>query len=203
MKAGFRFIRDNGQITMRIIYFLPALFASLPLASYAESYTIDAEHSVVRFSVSHFLFLTTHGSFSKTSGKITLNRADGNGSVDIVIAADSINTDHAKRDENLRSENFFSTTKYPLMTYQSSAIQFINDTPAIVEGNLTLLGVNKPVMLTISSFKCGTDSADKQERCNATARTQIKRSDFGMTYALPLIGDVINLTFEVAAFRVQ
>ena len=167
----------------------------------AESYTLNTEHSNARFSVSHFLFLTTPGRFDKISGKITLDRIAKNGSIDVAIEAGSINTDHAKRDENLRSPNFFNTAKHPYAHYKSSAIQFINDTPASVEGTLTLLGVSKPVTLTISAFKCETGSPGTKERCSATASTQIKRSDFGMKYALPLIGDEIKLMFEIEASK--
>ena len=178
------------------------LAATLPFPTCAtESYTIDPEHSDLRFSISHFLFLTTHGRFDKISGKVALDRVAKNGSVDIDIEASAINTDHAKRDENLRSPNFLNTTKYPLIDYQSSAIQFVDDTPASVEGKLTLLDVTKPVTLTINNFKCDTRPTDMKELCSATASAQIKRSDFGMTYALPLVGDEIKLEFEIEAYK--
>ena len=178
------------------------LLIALPFSTYAaENYLIDAEHSDVRFSVSHFFVLTTPGSFDKISGKITLDRVAKNGSIDVVIEGGSINTNHAKRDENLRSPNFFNTAKYPNVHYQSSAIQFINDTPSSVEGTLTLLGVSKPVTITISAFKCDSGSPGTKERCSATASSQIKRSDFGMKYALPLIGDEVKLMFEIEASK--
>lgn len=178
------------------------LAATLPFPTCAaEIYTIDPEHSDLRFSISHFLFLTTHGRFDKISGKVTLDRVAKNGAVGIDVEASAINTDHAKRDENLRSPNFLNTTKHPLIGYQSSAIQFVNDTPTSVEGKLTLLDVTKPVTLTINNFKCDTRPTDMKERCSATANAQIKRSDFGMTYALPLVGDEIKLEFEIEAYK--
>ena len=178
------------------------LAATLPFPTCAaEIYTIDPEHSDLRFSISHFLFLTTHGRFGKISGKVTLERVAKNGAVDIDIEASSVNTDHAKRDENLRSPNFLNATKYPKISYQSSAVKFINDTPASVEGQLTLLDVTKPVTLTINNFKCDTRPTDMKELCSATANAQIKRSDFGMTYALPLVGDEIKLEFEIEAYK--
>ena len=178
------------------------LAAILPFPTCAaESYTIDPERSDLRFSISHFLFLTTHGRFDKISGKVTLDRIAQSGSVDIIIDADAINTDHVKRDENLRSPNFLNSPKYPKIIYQSSAVKFINHNPASVEGNLTLLDVTKPVTLTINNFKCDTRPTDMKELCGATASAQIKRSDFGMTYALPLVGDEIKLEFEIEAYK--
>lgn len=178
------------------------LLAALPfIARAADDYTIDAANSFVRFSVSHFFLLTTHGRFDKISGRIMLDHAAQNGSLYVAIEANSINTNHAKRDENLRSENFFNSTKYPIVIYQSSAVQFSNNIPARVEGSLTLLGVTRPVALDISALSCEPRSTDKKELCRATASTQIKRSDFGMAYALPLVGDEVKLMFEIAAYR--
>ncbi|MDO8412184.1 MAG: YceI family protein, partial [Gallionellaceae bacterium] len=68
----------------------------------------------------------------------------------------------------------------------------------------TLLGVSNPVTLTIHAFKCGIDPMDplkKQEKCGADASTQIKRSDFGMKFALPNVGDEVKLVFEVEAYK--
>ena len=186
---------------MNYLYCILMLLAALPITTRAaDDYAIDAANSYVRFSVSHFLILTTHGRFDKISGRVTLNRTAQNGLLDVAIEASSINTDHVKRDENLRSENFFNAAKFPRVTYQSSSVQFTNNIPARVEGNLTLLGVTRPVALDISSLSCEPRSTDKKELCRATASTQIKRSDFGMAYALPLIGDEIKLMFEIAAY---
>ena len=178
------------------------LVATLPFpACAAESYTINTKHSYARFSVSHFLLLTTPGYFDKISGKVTLDRVTKNGSVEVNIEASSINTDHAKRDEDLRSPNFFNVVQYPRISYQSSAVKFINDIPASVEGVLTLHGVSKQVTLAINTLKCETDPADKKERCSANASAQLKRSDFGMSYSFPLIGDEIKLVLEVEAYQ--
>lgn len=177
------------------------LLASLPLAAHAESYTIDPPHTYAHFSVSHLGFSTMQGRFDKSSGKVTLDRAAKSGSVNIEIETASISTGFAKRDDHLRSPDFFNAAEFPRISYKSNMIKFNGDTPASVEGNLTMAGVTKPVTLTIDAFKCGANPMNKKEECGAAASAQIKRSDFGIKYALPGIGDDIKLVFEVEAYK--
>ncbi|MEO6422599.1 MAG: YceI family protein [Candidatus Nitrotoga sp.] len=178
------------------------LLASLPFAAHAaDSYSIDPQHTFAHFSVSHLGFSTMHGRFDKNSGKMTLNRAAKSGSVDFTIEAASITTGFVKRDDHLRSPDFFSVVEFPNLTYKSSAIKFKGDTPISVEGNLTILGVTKPVTLTILSFKCGNHPMNKKELCGADASAQIKRSDFGMKFGLTNVGDDIKLVIEVEAYK--
>jgi polyisoprenoid-binding protein YceI len=181
------------------------LAASLPLAAHAaDSYTIDPPHTFPRFMISHLGFSTMEGRFDKTSGKITLDRAAKTGSVDIAIEAASVSTGFVKRDDHLKSTDFFSAVEFPTITYKSNSVKFKGDAPASIEGNLTLLGVTKPVTLTIDAFNCGADPMDpmkKKQKCGAAASAQFKRSDFGMKTFLPGIGDDIKLVFEVEAFK--
>jgi polyisoprenoid-binding protein YceI len=178
------------------------LAASLPLAAHAaDSYTADPMHTYALFSVSHFGFSTMHGRFDKSSGKVTLDRAAKNGTVDITIDAASISTGYDKRDEHLKSPDFFNVAEFPTLTYKSNSITFKGDVPVSVPGQLTLLGVTKPVTLSIDAFKCGTNPMSKKEECGAAATAQIKRSDFGMKAFLPGVGDDIKLEFEIEAYK--
>lgn len=178
------------------------LFASLPLAALAaESYTVDPPHTYAHFSVSHLGFSTMQGRFDRSSGKVTLDRAAKNGSVEIAIDAGSISTGWAKRDQHLSGPDFFNAAEFPVVTYKSSAVKFKGDNPSSVEGTLTLLGVSKPVTLSIDAFKCGTNPMNQKELCGAAASAQIKRSDFGMKYGLPGVGDDIKLVFEIEAYK--
>ncbi len=178
------------------------LAASLPLAAHAaESYTVDPMHTYALFSVSHFGFSTMHGRFDKSSGKVTLDRAARNGTVDITIDAASVSTGYDKRNEHLKSPDFFDVAEFPSITYKSDSITFKGDTPVSVPGKLTLLGVTKPVTLTIDAFKCGANPMNKKEECGAAATAQIKRSDFGMKAFLPGVGDDIKMEFEIEAYK--
>lgn len=188
------------MLKQKIIFTL--LLATLPFtAKAADSYVIDPQHTYGHFSVNHLGFSTMHGRFDKTGGTIILDRAAKSGSVDVTIDASSISTGFVKRDDHLRSPDFFNVAEFPSLTYKSSAVKFKGDTPVSVEGNLTLLGVTRPVALTIVSFRCGNHPMNKKELCGADARAKIKRSDFGMKFGLPNVGDEIVLEFEVEAYK--
>lgn len=183
---------------------LTVLVASvaLPLSAMAaDSYTVDPAHTYPHFSISHLGFSTMHGRFDKTSGTVTLDRAAKSGSVEISIETSSISTGFAKRDEHLKSPDFFNAAEYPAITYKSTAMHFKGDTPTSVDGNLTILGVTKPVTLSIDEFNCGTNPMNKKEECGAGASAQIKRSDFGVNYGLPAVGDDVKLVFEIEAIK--
>ena len=178
---------------------------ALPLSAHAaDSYTVDPAHTYPHFSISHLGFSTMHGRFEKTSGTATLNIAAKSGSVELTIDSASLSTGFAKRDEHLRSPDFFNVAEFPAITYKSTAINFKGNTPASVDGNLTIMGVSKPVTFTINAFHCGIDPMDplkKKEKCGADASAKIKRSDFGVKYALPAVGDEVKLVLEIEAVK--
>ena len=87
------------------------------------------------------------------------------------------------------------------MTYKASNVKFNGDNVASVEGNLTLLGVTKPLTLVMESWKCGPHPASKKEMCGGNVHGSFKRSDFGMKFGLPLVGDEIKLWVEVEGYK--
>ena len=173
---------------------------TLPVLAIADSYTIDPTHTYPNFKISHLGFSTMHGRFGKTSGKITMNRDKGSGSVDVVIDVASIDTGMRKRDDHLRSPDFFNAVEFPQMTFKSNEVRF-SGKGATVTGKLTIRGVSKTVVLDVPSINCGTHPFNKKQVCGFDATTQFKRSDFGMTYGLPGIGDEVRLEIEVEAFK--
>ena len=189
----------------RCSLFALLIASSLPLSTQAaDSFTIDPDHTFPHFSVNHLGFSTMQGRFDASSGKVTLDSAAKKGTLEFSVKSASVNTGHAKRDEHLRSPDFFNAAEYPSITFKSTVIKFEGDKPASVEGNLTLLGVSKPVKLNISAFNCGLHPMDPTKKkfvCGADVNTQIKRSDFGMKYGVPAVGDDIKLVFEVEAIR--
>ncbi len=179
-----------------------ALAALMPLSVLAaDNYTIDSSHTYPNFTISHLGFSTMHGRFDKTSGTVTLDRAAKKGSVEVSIETASISTGFAKRDDHLRSPDFFNAAEFPAITYKSTTMHFNGDVPDSVDGNLTIMGVSKPVTLKIDSFNCGVHPMSKKDVCGAGASTQIKRSDFGVNYGLPAVGDDVNLVFEIEAVK--
>jgi polyisoprenoid-binding protein YceI len=181
---------------------LVLLLAALPFAAHAsDSYTVDPPHTFAHFTINHLGFSTMHGRFDKSSGKVTLDTAAKTGTVEISIEATSISTGFAKRDDHLKGPDFFNSVEFPSITFKSSKITFKGNAPASVEGELTMLGVTKPVTLTVTEFNCGNNPMSKKYECGAGAVAQIKRSDFGMKAFLPAVGDDIKLEFEIEAIK--
>ena len=183
------------------------VLAAVPLAATAasETYTVDPLHSSVLFAIDHLGLSTIHGRFDKFAGKFSIDRTAKKGEVEVAIDTGSVDTNdndkgsrQRSRDEHLRSADFFNAAEFPKMTYKSTNVVFAGDNPATVEGNLTLLGVTKPVSLKLDRFKCNPATATAKERCGGDASGKLKRSDFGMSRGIPGIGDelVLTVSFE-------
>jgi polyisoprenoid-binding protein YceI len=180
--------------------------AAVPLtAGAADTYTIDPTHASELFAVEHLGLSTVHGRFDKFAGKFSIDRTAKKGDVELAIDTTSVNTNdndkgsrQRSRDEHLRSADFFNAAEFPKMTYKSTNVVFSGDNPTTVEGNLTLLGVTKPVALKVDRFKCNPATATAKERCGGDATGKVKRSDFGMTRGIPQVGDdlILTISFE-------
>ncbi len=187
-----------------------AALLALPVAALAapESYTLDPYHTYPNFTVDHLGVSTMYGRFDKTTGKVTLDRAAKSGSIDLTIDTASITTGDVDkgsrprtRDEHLRSPDFFNVAEFPRATFKSSKFTFSGDNPSAIDGDLTLLGVTKPLRLTVDRFKCNPASGNSKERCGGNATGKFKRSDFGMKYGVPNIGDEITLLVSFEATK--
>jgi polyisoprenoid-binding protein YceI len=185
--------------TKLLIATLVATLAAPALA--ADTYSIDPGHTHPSFEISHFGWSTQRGRFDKVSGKLTLDRAAKTGSVDVTIDVTSISTGVAKLDEHLKSEDFFNAAKYPTITFKSKKLNFTGDKPSSVDGEITLLGVTKPLTLAISAFQCAPNQFIKKEVCGADATGTIKRTEFGMAKYAPNLGDDVKLLINVEASK--
>jgi polyisoprenoid-binding protein YceI len=169
----------------------------------ADTYTIEPNHTYPSFEADHLGGLSTwRGKFTKSSGSITLDRAAKTGSVDITIDTGSIDFGNAKLNEHVMSEEMFDVAKYPKATYKASSIQFKGDKPAVVNGELTLHGVTRPVKLVIDSFKCMPHPMFKREVCGANAIATFSRSDFGIDYGTRMgFSPEVKLAIQVEALK--
>ena len=189
-----------------------AVLAALPLCAVAapESFTIDPYHTFPYVDVLHLNTTLIRGRFDKTTGKMTIDTAAKTGSVDLAIESASWNSGDGDkgarpraRDEHLRSPDFFNAVEFPRITYKGAASKWNGDAPAQIDGELTMLGVTKPVSLTIERWKCQPDprTAGKRYMCGGNAHGSFKRSDFGMKFGIPAVGDEAQLWLSVEAFR--
>jgi len=182
---------------------LATLLASLIAAPAcaADSYTIDSRHTWPVFEVNHMGFSTQRGRFNKSSGKITLDTAAKKGSVDITIETASLDMGFDKWDEHMKSEDFFNAEFYPTMHFASSKLVFDGDKIAAAEGSFTLLGVTKPLTLTVSNFRCAPHPMNKKQTCGADITATLKRSEFGMTKYVPAVSDEVKISVPVEAVK--
>ncbi len=177
-----------------------SMFMGLQPVNATERMELDASHTYPSFWVSHLGFSLMHGRFNQTAGYIEMN-GDKPVALDVVIQSDSIDTGHAKRDSHLRGKEFFNTTAFPTLHYRSKRIIRHDKTTATVEGELTLLGITKPVVLNVDSIACGTHPLNQKYTCGFGASASLKRSAFGMKAHLPAVGDDIKIRIEGEAAR--
>ena len=166
-----------------------------------EKFVIDSAHTYPFFEINHLGWSTTRGLFRKVEGAATLDFARKQGSAEIVIDANSLDTANAKRDEHLRGEDFFAVAQYPAITFKSDKLSFAGDKLVKADGQLTLHGVTKPVTLTFTQFKCGEHPVYKKHYCGADATATLKRSDFGITAYPGAVGEEVKLSIQVEAAR--
>jgi polyisoprenoid-binding protein YceI len=183
-------------------YLIVAALALLPIKSImAADYTIDPAHTYVSFAINHLGFSTMRGKFVRQSGSLQFDPAAKQASVTIEIDASSIDTGHGKRDAHLQSPDFLNAVENPTITFKSTGATWNGDKPATLTGDLTILGVSKPVTLTITSMVCGPNPFSKKETCGFDATASITRTDYGVNYGAPAIGEVLDLQIEVEAIK--
>jgi polyisoprenoid-binding protein YceI len=172
--------------------------------SLAATYNVDPAHTSVQFRVRH-LFTTVTGRFESFDGKIIFDdKAPAQTRVDGAIDAATINTNVKKRDDHLRSADFFDVAKFPKITFQSSGVTDLDPSgkKGKMQGTLTLHGVSRPVVLDASFLGKGKDPGG-HERAGFHGTTTINRKDFGLTWnkALEsggfLVGDEVTIEIDV------
>lgn len=174
-----------------------------PLAAHASTWEVDAAHSQAQFSVRHLMVSNVRGVFTKVTGTVNLNDADlTKSNLDVQIDASTIDTREAKRDEHLRSPDFFDVAKFPKLTFKSTQITKQGEGKYSVAGDLTMHGVTKPVTLATELSAEIKDPWGNTKR-GATATATISRKDFGLTWNKALeaggvaVGDEVKITIDV------
>lgn len=167
----------------------------------AQSYTVEPRHTHISWAVSHFGTSTFRGKLNKTSGKVVLDAAAKTGSVEIAVDPTGSLSGDDRLDKHLQGEDFFNPLKFATAAFKSTMVEFNGQAPSRIEGNLTLLGITRPVTLTVTSFNCKMHPVLKKDFCGADATATIKRSDWGMKYLVPNIGDEVRLDIAIEAIK--
>lgn len=172
-------------------------------AQAADRYVIDPEHSNIVFLIDHLGFSRMIGQFQTFEGEFVFDPEGVQLShVNVTIQTASIDTDHEARDENLRSPDFFNTMEFPRMTFVSREVERTGERSGKLIGDLTLLGTTQRVTLHVTFNQAGPNPLDESVYvAGFSARGAIRRSDFGMKYAIPLVGDEVELMIEIEGRR--
>ncbi|HET9447459.1 MAG TPA: YceI family protein [Steroidobacteraceae bacterium] len=158
----------------------------------AAEYTIDPSRTLVSFEM-RSLGTTQRGEFSGATGTVMLDSAEQRGEIDIVIDARSLKANTAATAKFVSGPSLLNTAVHPQIAYQAQHIVFSGGRPARIEGELTLLGVTRPVALHVSDYDC---NGQVDERCTLVATAYVKRSKFGMTRYRMFASDEVKLAIQ-------
>ncbi len=188
-----------------MLNFLNASLAATILfgsAEAADKFVIDPTHSVVQFSVDRFGFNNVMGQVPIVDGVVTLDDdAPEKSAVHVNMNLSGLASGDATRDEHVKGPFWFNAEKFAAASFRSSAVRLTGPNAAEVDGVLSLHGAEAPVTLTVTLNKRGADPATKKEAAGFSATARLKRSDFGMTTALGMVGDEVEITIEALAHR--
>jgi polyisoprenoid-binding protein YceI len=175
-----------------------------PSDAMADEWKIDAEHSEVGFKVRHMMVSWTRGSFGKFEGTVSYDPGTPESLVvEVTIKTKSVDTDNSKRDDHLRSADFFDVGKYPEMTFKSTKATAAKDGSIALLGNLTLHGVTKEVTLDVEPMSDVMTDPWGNVKIGTSASLRIARKDWGLTWSKSLdgggvvVGDEIRITLDI------
>lgn len=177
---------------------------AIPIVGQAATWDIDPAHTNAQFAIRHMMISTVRGSFTKVSGAVNLDEQDPTKStIEATIDAASIDTHNEKRDQDLKSPNFFDVAKYPTITFKSKKIEQAGEGKFKVTGDLTIHGVTKEVVLNVEGQPNPFKDPFGKNRIGGMATTKINRKDFGLTWTKALetggvlVGDDVDITIDV------
>lgn len=184
-----------------------ALAAAAALAGPAlaapEEFIVDRGHTFPTFEVLHLGISTQRGRFERTTGRIVLDREARTGTLTIEIDTRSVSTGNPLLDEALRGEDFFAVDKHPKMVFEAGRMEFEKGEPRRAQGELTLLGVRRPVAISIERFGCTRRPFFVRTTCGADVVATLSRSAFGMTSYPAFIGDEVKVVIQIEAVKTE
>lgn len=173
----------------------------------AGTWTIDGAHSVAEFAVKHMMVSTVKGRFQTIRGDLQIDGANpSNSRVEAEIETASVDTGQEQRDAHLRSEDFFGSEQFPLMTFRSTSVEQVADDEWKVSGDLTIRDVTRLVVLD-TEYEGQIRDAFGKQRAAFTATTAINRKDFGLNWngvieaGGVVVQDKVKITLHIAALQ--
>ncbi len=174
------------------------LFFAVPGIIQAGTWTIDPAHSSAQFSVRHMMVSTVRGEFTKLSGTVELDEKDVTQSkVEAIIDATTVDTRNERRDGHLKSADFFDVANHPTITFKSGKVEQAGGGRLKVEGDLTIRGVTRKVVLDVEPLSPAVKDAKGNLHSGTSATTRINRKDFGVSWNSTLDGGGVVVSDEV------
>lgn len=165
------------------------------------TYAVEPSHTQIVFAYDHMGFTNNMGVIAQPTGTLTLDKANPAASkVSIEVPIANLTTGIPALNEHLAKPEFFDVAKFPKATFVSTGVKTDGPTGATITGNLTIKGITKPVTLDAEFYGAGANPMNKKENIGFVATGTIKRSDFGMGMAVPVVGDAVELKI-IAAFQ--
>ena len=195
--------RPSARATLATGLLLAALHAA-PAAAAPMEYRIDPEHLTVGFMVDHIGYASVLGQFLEAQGSFVFDEDTRTLSdLEVTIEADSVFTNHADRDGHLRADDFLAAGDHPTITFVGRSSEATGPRTGRVTGDLTLRGVTNPVTLDVTWNRSGPYPFGDNYVLGVSARTVLRRSEFGMTYAVDngWVGDDVEILIELEAIR--
>jgi polyisoprenoid-binding protein YceI len=179
---------------------LAVAMSSFGLSARADTFKIDPVHSSIIFSIKHLGVTDFYGRFNDLSGKVVLDKADpSKSSVEITIPVESVDTHYEKRDQHLKSPDFFNSKQFPVIVFKSKSMEASGDTYKVT-GDLTLHGVTKPLTLEVKNVT-EAKGMEGEIRGGGETRFTFKRSDFGMNFMQGPLGDDVTVFVSLEGVR--
>ena len=179
------------------------ILASTPALA-AEEWQFDHAHTMIGFSLDHLGFATMYGVFTEFDGTVLLDQDDpANSSVSVTIDPASVDTRYADRDAHLASDDFFDVANNPSIAFESTSVNVTGENTAEVTGDLTMLGTTNPVTLDVTLNQLGPNPFFETPTAGFSATATLNRSDWGIDFGVPAIGDEVAVIIEAEVIQPQ
>jgi polyisoprenoid-binding protein YceI len=186
------------------ILVLGVLAMAVPCIAGASTWKIDPAHTSAQFAVRHLMVSTVRGTLGPVSGTLTYDEADPTkSSVEASVQVSGIDTREPKRDEHLKSPDFFDVATYPAITFKSKKVTKVGDAKFQVAGDLTIHGVTKDVVLDVEGSPTPFKDPMGSVRLGGVATTKLNRKDFGILWNKALdsggvvVGEDVAVTIDI------
>jgi polyisoprenoid-binding protein YceI len=191
-------MKGKTYMSRLLLVITAAIALSASAFAQAKAWQIDPNHSAAQFSVRHMGISTVRGAFTKVSGTVTYDPADpSKTALEASIDASSVDTRVEKRDNDLRSPNFFDVAKFPTLTFKSKHVEATGTGKLKITGDLTIHGVTKEVVLDVDGPSAPVQDPRGNSHMGASASTKINRKDFGVNGGSAVVGDEVPITIDV------